>query len=278
MLTFTKRLLILFALLLVVGYFAWPTLTDQWIKHSLKAPPPFKTLENVQGISIASPSGIVKYPQDYTIVLVGDSMTEALGNSDELKGYLNQYYPDKTFEVLNYGYGSTNILSLPERFSQTTNHGREFRPIDLIDFNLIILESMGYNPLSQFSLKEGLQKQNETLDQLVKLIQEHHPQAKIAFLATIAPNYHIYAQGVTDLSEDQRKQWVEERDAYIQNHIDYANSHSIPVIDAFNDSKGRDGQGRTIFIRNEDHIHPSPTGTLFISREIADYIFRKKLY
>lgn len=278
MLTFTKRFLIFLAVVAVAGFFAWPTLSDQWIKYNLNPPPPFKALENVQGISISSPSGMVKYPQDYTIVLVGDSMTEALGNSDELKGYLNQYYPDKTFEVLNYGYGSTNILTLPERFTQTTSHGRDFRPIDLIDFDLILIESMGYNPLSHLPLTEGLQTQNSTLDQLIKLITEHHPQATIAFLATIAPNYHIYAQGVADLSESQRKQWVEERNTYIQNHIDYAKSHNIPVIDVFNASKGWDGQGRTIFIRDEDHIHPSPTGILFISREIADFIFRKKLY
>ena len=34
----------------------------------------------------------VKYPQDYTIVMLGDSMTETLGNSDELKKFLSDYY------------------------------------------------------------------------------------------------------------------------------------------------------------------------------------------
>ena len=33
----------------------------------------------------------IKYPQDYTIILVGDSMTEVLGNSDELRKYLKEY-------------------------------------------------------------------------------------------------------------------------------------------------------------------------------------------
>ena len=57
----------------------------------------------------------VKYPEDYTIVMVGDSMTETLGNSDEIRKFLKEYYPDKTFEVLNYGFGSTNILTLKTR-------------------------------------------------------------------------------------------------------------------------------------------------------------------
>ena len=82
----------------------------------------------------------VKYPQDYTIVMVGDSMTEALGNSDELKKFLSEYYFGKTFEVLNYGFGATNILSVFDRITKETEHGRKFRPIEDIDYNLILLE------------------------------------------------------------------------------------------------------------------------------------------
>ncbi len=47
---------------------------------------------------------------DYTMVFLGDSMTENLGNFDELRGYLKDYYPDKNFLLLNYGFSSTNIV------------------------------------------------------------------------------------------------------------------------------------------------------------------------
>jgi hypothetical protein len=73
--------------------------------------------------------GKIKYPQDYTIVLLGDSMTEALSNADEIRGYLNEYFPDKTFEVLNYGYGATSVLSAGQRLTQTHYANRDFRPI-----------------------------------------------------------------------------------------------------------------------------------------------------
>ena len=120
-------------------------------KKSKEQAPISKAPIEVKGLSSAR----VKYPVDYTIVLVGDSMTEVLGNSDELRKYLDEYYPNKTFEVLNYGFGSTNILSLPQRLTEKTFHGREFRPITDIDFDLIIIESFGHNPLSDLPLKEG---------------------------------------------------------------------------------------------------------------------------
>src|SRR5690606_4097851 len=108
--------------LLIIIFLASLYLPEFLEKQSLKVPEPYKKLENVQGTSISSESGKVKYPHDYTIVLLGDSMTESLGNADELRGYLNEYFPDKTFEVLNYGYGATNILSAKERLTQTTHH------------------------------------------------------------------------------------------------------------------------------------------------------------
>jgi len=119
--------------------------------------------------------------------MVGDSMTEYLGNSDEIRANLKKYYPDKSVEVLNYGFGSTNILSLQERLEKKTFFNREFRPILDIDFDLILIESFGNNPLSQFPLSEGLQKQNEALDKIVESIKSGNPRAKIAFVATIAP-------------------------------------------------------------------------------------------
>ncbi len=96
--------------------------------------------------------------RDYTIVMIGDSMTERLGNFDELKASLKIYYPYINFLILNYGFGSTNILSVPDRLEKETNHGRIFQPILNIDANIIIIESFGHNPLSDLPLEEGLKK------------------------------------------------------------------------------------------------------------------------
>lgn len=214
---------------------------------------------------------------DYLIVLVGDSMTEALGNSTEIREYLSKYYPGKTFDILNYGFGSTNILSLPQRLTKWTQHGRPFQPILDINFNLIIIESFGHNPLSEYPLADGLKKQTETLDKVVSLIKERRPNAKIAFLATLAPNRFKYGEGQVDLSEEIRRKWAEERIAYIKNHIDFANSHGIPVINVFEKSMDVSGNGNIDYLNKKDYIHPAPSGIIFISHEIADFIFQNNL-
>lgn len=220
---------------------------------------------------------MVKYPQDYTLVLVGDSMTEALGNSDELKANLKNYYPGKTFEVLNYGFGSTNILSAAQRLEEETYYGRAFRPILDIAFDLILIESFGHNPLSEYPLQEGLVKQTEALDQIVTAIKKTHPQAKIVFVVTIAPNKENYARGINDLTPEKRALWSEERIRYIKNHIDYARSHQIPLINIFEKSLDQNQNGKLEYISNTDFIHPSPTGVYFISEEIAKFISENKI-
>ena len=160
-----KRLLILVSLIAVIliPFFFFSSLTFKNLeKKTEKAPITIKegTREKV------------KYPQDFTIVLVGDSMTERLGNADEIRANLKKYYPGKTFEVLNYGFGSTNILSVEKRLTEKTFFNREFRPILDIAFDVLILESFGHNPLSEFPLEEGLKKQTAALDRIVDLIKK----------------------------------------------------------------------------------------------------------
>lgn len=220
----------------------------------------------------------VKYPQDHTIVMVGDSMTEALGNSDELKEFLSDYYPGKSFEVLNYGFGATNILSVMDRVTQETEHGRKFRPVEDIDYDLILLESFGENPLSQYPLDEGLQHQTQELDNIVSTLKKTNPRGKIVFVATISPNKVIFAQNQVDLSAEKRTEWVKERIAYIKNHIAYAESHSIPVINIFEKSLMENGDGNPDYINTNDYIHPSPAGIVFISREITDFIYKNNIF
>ena len=66
----------------------------------------------------------IKPSRSYTLVFVGDSMTEYLGNFDEMQNYLGKYYPKDKFLLLNYGFGSTNILSVPDRLEKVSDHGR----------------------------------------------------------------------------------------------------------------------------------------------------------
>lgn len=265
MVMFNKKLLILF-IPVILGSFIFRNYHIQKEKE-YKKPVEIFTNNKVK----------VKYPQDYTIVMVGDSMTEKLGNSDELRGYLKKDYPSKTFEVLNYGFGSTNILSVQERLEKETFHNRVFRPISDIDFDLILIESFGHNPLSQFSLEVGLKKQIEALDKIMETIKTSSPDAKIVFIATISPNKRRYAESQVDLSPEKRVSWAEERVAYIKNHINYAQTHNIPIIDIYDKSLNKDFDGNLDYISTQDYIHPSPSGVYFISQEIAQYIFDNKI-
>lgn len=204
--------------------------------------------------------------------MVGDSMTERLGNSDEIKAGLKNYYPNKDFQVANYGFGSTNILSVQDRLEKETFHLRAFQPILNIDFDLIIIESFGHNPLSDLPLEDGLKKQHAALDKIVSTIQTARPTAKIVFMSTISPNTYKYAEGQVELSEEKRAEWAGERIAYIKNHITYAKTHNIPLIDVYQKSLDESGNGNTEYISSDDFIHPSAQGIRFISQEIADFL------
>ncbi|OGE31539.1 hypothetical protein A3C59_05340 [Candidatus Daviesbacteria bacterium RIFCSPHIGHO2_02_FULL_36_13] len=251
---FMKKVLFLFLLVILTLYFLYPK----------DSPKPTIIDEKV------------KYPQDYTIVMVGDSMTETLGNSDEIRKFLKEYYPDKTFEVLNYGFGSTNILTLKTRLLEKTFHGREFRPITEIDFDLILIESFGHNPLSHLSMEEGLREQTKALEEAVQILKDKNPEGRIVFVATIAPSKAQYGRGQVELTPEARQGWVLEREAYIKNHIKFAMDNNIPLINIFEKSKV-EGDLNLDLVRTEDYIHPSPTGTIFISKIIADFLFQEKI-
>lgn len=204
--------------------------------------------------------------QNLTYVFVGDSMTAYLGNFDEFKGYLKQYYPNTTFNILNYGFSSTNILSVQERLEKDSSYlGRDYQAINEIPFNKIFIESFGNNPLSEHPLEEGLKLQTQALDNIIKSITKKHPKSSIVFIATVAPNKDRYGEGVVNLTTEERRKWAAEREAYIKNHIKYAKSHKIPLINIYEKSN-------VDHINTNDFIHPSPTGIYFISEQIAKFL------
>lgn len=221
--------------------------------------------------------GEVKEP-DHILVFLGDSMTENLGNFDELRVNLKKYYPNKEFLLLNYGYGSTNILSVPERLEkQTTHSGRIFEAINNIPFDYIFIESFGNNPLSDLPITEGLQKQTETLDKIILSITRTHPRESIIFITTVSPSRSRYGENVVNLSPQERGRWADERISYIKNHINYARTRGFPIIDIYSASLNPKGDGNIDYISSADFIHPSPTGIIFISQKIADFIYENKL-
>lgn len=210
-------------------------------------------------------SQIIAPKNSYTIVLVGDSMTDYLGSGEEIKKNLKNYYPNKQIDVKNFSVGSTNILTLPDRLQNLTNYnGRISEPVLNTNFDLIIIESFGHNPISP------LQRHGEIMDQAREMIKQRQPWARIVLFATIAPHSYRYAEGVANLTTDERINWAKERASYIENHIKYAKDNKIPLINIY--EKSHDD-----YVDTNDFIHPSPTGIRFISKEIAEFIFQKRI-
>lgn len=222
---------------------------------------------------------IIPKSQSYRIIIVGDSIVNSLGlNANVLREDLIKYYPDNEFVTYNYGYPSTNVLSLYQRLTQTTNDGaKDNQAILTQQFELIVIESFGNNPLSQFALTDGLQKQNEELERSVNVILTQKSNAALAFLTPIALDPINYARGSQELSAEVRKQWVVERIAYIDNHRKFSQEKGIPVIDVYNASLKLDGTVDKSYI-SDDFIHPSNKGIELISQTIADYIFNHKIF
>lgn len=219
----------------------------------------------------------IKPKDSYTIVLVGDSMTDYLGNL-ELESKLKKYYPKKQFKVQNFSIGSTNILTLPDRLQNLTNfNGKISDPILNTDFDLIIIESFGHNPLLEKTWEDGFKKHNQVMDQARKMIKERQSWARIILMATIAPHIDRYAEGVANLTTDERRKWAEQRSAYIKNHIDYAKRNKLPLINVYQKSLDSNGGGNIDLINTADFIHPSVTGVEFINQQIVDYIFNNRL-
>jgi lysophospholipase L1-like esterase len=95
-------------------------------------------------------------------------------------------------------------------------------------------------------------------------------------MSTVAPIRNRYAEGSTVLSPEVRRQWADERAAYIKNHIKFAQDHNIPLLDLYTKSLNN-GEGTMDYINSNDFIHPSVTGIDFISKEMADWIYNERI-
>lgn len=221
---------------------------------------------------------LVRPKKAYTIIIVGDSLTDYLRPYDaQFRDYLREYYPNKVFGIFNYGFGATNLLSIKDRLNKETHYNGAMYPAILSrQFDLILIESFGHNPLSSYPKPFGFVLQNKTLDETVASIRATHPKSRIVFMATIAPNAEKFGQGVVELSPEQRKKWAQERREYIENHIRYADEHKIPLINIYEKSL-LNNDGNELYINKADYLHPSPEGVDLINKMIADYIYENRL-
>ena len=218
--------------------------------------------------------------RSYLTLLVGDSMVEALGpNAPLLRQHLIEYYPSHEFVNYNYGFGATSIETLPQRLNEQTSYkGESYQPILSSGFDLIIIESFAYNPLSQLSAGEGLIKHKQILDASIRRIIKTRPNSVVAIMVTIAPSKKYFAKGVYELSSEERLKWTEERISYMESTIKYAKENKIPLINVYEKSLTPQGEADLKYISKTDYIHPSAEGVDLISKTIAEFIFTNKIF
>lgn len=217
----------------------------------------------------------------YKLFLLGDSMTYALGpHGGQFNTSINSLYKqnNKFVDIYNYARASTNVLSLDEAISTPTKEfDLNLDPLLSQDFDILLIESFGYNPLSQFPRDEGLKRQREELTKIMTKLIQTHPNTVVIFYTTIAPSKRNYARTtLRNLSVTDRTLQAEERMAFIQNHADYAKEHNIPLINIYEKSL-KDGDGNLMYINPDDYIHPSAVGINFIGDELARYIYDSEI-
>jgi hypothetical protein len=228
-----------------------------------------------------SPPKIEKKPI-YKIAMIADSMTAALGpHGGELADYMNSLYKtsDQQRIIIDNYAKSSNLQAVKhELYEKTSINEYTFGPLLSENYDLILVESYAYNPLSQYGVTEGIKQQNEALDKLMTTLITTRPHMAIVFVATIAPNKKMYAKTThSGSTATERGKEADERIAYLQNHIDYATKHAIPLINIYQKSLTANGDGNIIYINPTDDIHPSFAGVTFIGREIGDYIHTNQI-
>ncbi len=225
---------------------------------------------------------VIEKKREYTIVMIGDSMTHALGpHGGPFYEKINALYKESGHGILidNYALGSTNILSVDKAMNTNTTYAEwTFEPLLSRQFDLILIESFGYNPLSQFGQVDGIKRQTEELNKLMQTLLKTHPHSAIVFVATISPNKINYSRPVNPQTPaSERSAQAEERIAYIKNHIEYAKTHNIPVVNIFEKSLTANGDGNLEYINPNDYIHPSAVGIEFIGQELASFIYENQI-
>ena len=217
----------------------------------------------------------------YNIYLIGDSMTHALGpRGGRFTEVISKAYPGAFFEVSNYAEAGQNIEMMEEHLYKVVTPAGDvtLKPVFDGDPQVIIIESFGYNPLSQHGLEGGLKKQNEVLTHIMQKLTERFPNTVIFFMATIAPDRDTYGRKVLKSDSQGSRLQADERIAYIKNHIKFAQDHNIPIIDVYSESLDAQGDGDTKYINPDDNIHPSAEGLELMSQVMTKRIQEENIF
>jgi len=208
----------------------------------------------------------------YSIAILGDSMVDTLGSDLEVfRVMLKSGFPKYSFALLNYGQGSTDLEKGLERLTKTTKYlDKNFPPLLSFQPDILVVESFAYNHWS--GELSDINRQWITIAKIIDVIKEKSPKTEIILAATIGPDSETYADGKLNLTKAQKEEASLVTRAYLQNLINFANSQKYPLADAFTPSLDNKGNGKSDYINQSDHLHPSSKGAELFFEKILEAI------
>lgn len=222
--------------------------------------------------------GIGGIEEVITIAVLGDSMIDTLGPSiPALHTALNQYFPGKKFNIVNYGVGASDIEYALHRLQNDYQYNGQNHPSLLsLKPDIIIVESFAYNNFG--NTQTGIDRQWLALGAITSTIQKELPNTQIALAAAIAPNSLNFASGVKDihLTNIEKIEKTKTIKAYLQNLVNFAASQKFPLANAYAQSL-KNGEGLPDLISPSDNLHPSLLGAQFFCDIIAKSLFDNHL-
>jgi len=205
--------------------------------------------------------------------VLGDSMIDTLKEGiPKLISALKKYYPNKKFNIINYGVGASNIEYGLFRLKNDYEYLGNNHPSLLSQKpDIIVLESFAYNNFG--NSQSGIDRQWLNLGAITTTIKENLPNTAILLAVTIAPNSVIFGNGVPDLrfTAMEKVEKTKTIKLYLQNMINFAGSQNFPLANAYSPSLKGD-EGNPIYINRTDNIHPSELGAEFFCNTVAQAI------
>jgi len=213
-----------------------------------------------------------------TIALLGDSMIDTLGpDVTTLHQALSRQYPNRSFNLLNYGVGSRDIDYGLYRLTNSYEYlGKHIDSLVSTDPDIVVVESFAYNNFG--NTQQGIDRHWLALGAITTTIKQKLPKAKIIIAATIAPNSIVYGNGIKDLhlTSLEKIEKANTTKLYLQNAINYATSQGFPLANAYQASlSGNDGERQ--YISSTDNLHPSAIGAALFSDTLVETIRKHKL-
>ncbi len=225
----------------------------------------------------------VSIPDDFSIVAIGDSLTEGIGDQANSQGYLplvkkgleSNYNSQNAIATFNYGKKGNRTPQLTERIQENKELQADLAEADIILITIggnDLVKVLKDNLFDDFSI-ESFDAPKETYEQdltlLYETIRKHNLTAPIYHLGIYNPFYLNFPE-ITEL-QDIVNSWNETTQFFVETQ---ENSFFIPINDLIYQGNGSDFNSETEndLLSEDDSFHPNSQGYQVIATEFTKKI------